>query len=96
MPESDVLRYPFEAAVLEASRSGKIGRVTSPDPRSLDAKITVRTNRLIGQLVSDLWIANPRVLKVDVLRVLLERGIRMAELHGMSRVMKVREENLKR
>lgn len=92
MPESDILRYAFEASVL--TNTGRV-RQASSDPRMLDAMVTIRTGRSIGRLVSEIWRANPEMLKADVLRVLLERMIAMAERRGMAAVMKMREDALR-
>lgn len=92
MPEADVLRYAFEASVL--TKTGRL-RQASSDPRMLDAMVTIRTGRSIGRLVAGFWRENPEMLKADVLRVLLERTINLAERRGMAAVMKMREEALR-
>ena len=90
MPEADVLRYSFEAAVL----TKKLKRSTSADPAPLDAMMTVRTTRAIGRRVHELWMNNPNVLKANILRALLENMLSVAESRGMAHVMKLREEAL--
>jgi hypothetical protein len=92
MPEAEVLRYSFEAAVLTSGK--RLKRTASSDPVPLDEMVTVRTTREIDRLVRNLWRKNPSVLKYDIIRALLENMILMAKRHGMAQVMKLREEAL--
>jgi hypothetical protein len=92
MPEADVLRYSFEAAVLTSGE--KLKRATSSDPGPLDEMMTVRTSRAIDRRVDNLCRNSPNVLKTDILRALLEQMLGVAERRGMAHVMKLREKAL--
>ena len=90
MPEADVLRYSFEAAVLTAPPRLKRSTISSAGP--LDAMITLRTSRKIQRLVEQLWLNHPNTLKADLLRALFDSMILIAQTRGMAYVMKLRED----
>jgi hypothetical protein len=90
MPESDVLRYGFEAAVLTATTRLKRSTASSAGP--LDSMITLRTSRKIQRCVDEIWMKHPNTLKADVLRALLDSILRVARTRGMAYVMKLRED----
>jgi hypothetical protein len=94
MPEADVLRYSFEAAVLTART--RLRRATASDPGPLDAMITVRTSRRIQGRVAELWRRYPNVLKADLLRALVDSILSVARHRGMAYVMRLREEALRK
>lgn len=98
MPESDVLRYCFEAELLSKGerRKGKVERRDSNVRTALDAMVTVRTTRWMEGKVEALWRANPDVIQADVLRGLLEHILPIARDKGMAHVMKIRESGLTR
>ena len=60
----------------------------------LDSMMTVRTSRVIGQRVIDIWRNHPNVLKADILRALFDSMLPIAERRGMAYVMQLREEAL--
>lgn len=98
MPESDVLRYGFEAAVLNAERgmrNAELQRKESNMRLALDAMVTVRTTAWMGGKVEALWRANGDVIQADVLRALLERILPIARDKGMAHVMRLREAALR-
>lgn len=89
MPDADVLRYSFEAAVLNAPR--RLRRSTSAMSQPLDAMITVRTSRAIRNQVAELWRSHPKTTKADILRALFESIIPVADKYGMAHVIRIRE-----
>lgn len=108
MPETDVMRYSFEA-VVPMVIAGKL-----PFKQSsriyLDAMITVRTSRRIADMTRILFHRlraesiepkkphNPQQMAVehaDVLRGLIEMAVAIAADRGMAHIMALREKALK-
>lgn len=93
MPEADVLRYSFEAAVLTAPKRLPTQSILGSTD-ALDHMITIRTSRRIHELVNVLWQEHPNTLKADILRSLLKNILRTARKNGMAHVLRIREQAL--
>jgi hypothetical protein len=95
MPEADVLRYGFEAAVLlQRARKLRLGEPVGNPP--LNAMVTVRTSPRMMRLVREIWNEYPKIEKAEILRRLLDEMVTVAVHRGMAHVMALREKALVR
>lgn len=98
MPEVDVLRYGFEAAVLLVFKRKM--RLARPRARheALDAMLTIRTGREMARKVREIHEReqeeDSEITHADVLRRLLDTILPVIAARGMAYVMGLREKLL--
>jgi hypothetical protein len=102
IPEAEVLRYSFEAAILVASRRGLRSIMAMRPARfaehksPLNAMMTIRTTRATAKRCLALRDLNRKYSEAEMLRYCLEAIIPLALERGMAHVMALREAELRR